>query len=353
MEGVVKTSILTAISAITKNKNNSKNNNKSNNNNTIKPNRNTTTTTTTTTTTPTSKRSNIYSGSSSSSSSSSSSGLGIPYGTSSSEEIATLDDSDPDHEISTSSSSETDFLQNSPRTVQDHLRILRSDDLSNQMVIKKLDSVHVLSSVVSYSESLALLSNLNSISVVVNSLNSLLALEMISKNQNTLMIKLGLLLGNLLQYPENQKKIIETRFISTLVNLINDDDAERADFSLFSLFNLSQNEECGTEIILSQGIKEVITLLESKKATNSLKKQALQIILNMYLESENLRSMISSENEQLIGVLKYIIANNSKSDFSELASKILNMNYEHQKYINDNYSQNYSDEEEEDEDEDE
>ncbi|KAM9990937.1 hypothetical protein ACTFIY_006973 [Dictyostelium cf. discoideum] len=345
MDGVVKTSILTAISAITvyaglflylngddentKKKKNTKNKKKKNK---LK----------TTSILNASSSSSSSSSRSSSISRNSSDDLDIPYGSSNSINSENnnsrnkfLDGEDDDsHEISTSSSSD-DFTQNSPRTLQDHLKILKSDDLSNHMAIKKLDSVHVLLSIVSYSESLALLSYLNSLSIVVDSLNSLLALEMISANQNSLIRQLGLLLGNLLQYPENHKKIMETRFIPTLVNLINDDDAERSDFSLFCLFNLSSNEECGTEIILSQGIKEIISLLESKKANISLKKQCLHILLNMYLESKNLREMISSENEQLINVLK-IIKQTQKNDLSELASKILQIDTDHQNLINTN-----------------
>jgi len=274
-----------------------------------------------------SKRSN----SSSSSSSSSGNSIDIPFGTSSSESSGKDDNTDTDdndssredesnsHEIS---SDDENNNQNSPRTIQDHIKILSSDDLSDSMISKKLDSVYVLLSIVSFSDSLKLLSTLNTIEAVVHSLDSLLALDLITTNQNSLLLKLGLLLGNLLQYPNNQKKFIETRFMSSLVNLINDDNKDRSDFSLFCLFNLSSNEEGATEIILSQGIKEINNLLESKKASILLKKQGLQILLNMCLESKSLREMISVDNDRLLSTLKNI-KESKKVELIDSASKIL------------------------------
>ncbi|KAF2077323.1 hypothetical protein CYY_001389 [Polysphondylium violaceum] len=274
------------------------------------------------------------SNSSSSSSSSSANSIDIPFGTSSSEsdsdsgdeqdsESSSREDESNSHEIS---SEDENNNQNSPRTIQDHIKILGSEDLSDTMISKKLDSVYVLLSIVSFSDSLKLLSTLNTIEAVVDSLNSLLALDLMTTNQNSLLLKLGLLLGNLLQYPNNQKKFIETRFISSLVNLINDDDKDRSDFSLFCLFNLSTNEEGATEIILSQGIKEINNLLESKKASILLKKQGLQILLNMCLESKNLREMISVDNDRLLSTLKNI-KESKKTELVDIASKILQIDF--------------------------
>ncbi|GAM28983.1 hypothetical protein SAMD00019534_121590 [Acytostelium subglobosum LB1] len=226
------------------------------------------------------------------------------------------------HELSSDSTEDdnSNGTVSSPRTLSDYLKILKHDDNSDVYVMKKLESTQVLLTISAYSESYPLLEQLDVIGIVLENMNYILAQSVTSPNQDSLLIKLGLFLGNLLSSKNSQLKVIDARFVPTLLSLINDTNEVRADFALLCLQNLSLNEEGAEEIVISQGVPSYVTLLNDASKPIGLKKQALYSILNLCLINR-VKSMIY-ENQELRVTLD-TIGSGTSPDLSRLTSRIL------------------------------